>query len=328
MSSKIVFGQYYHANSWLHRLDPRTKLIVTILLMVAIFLIDNLYFLLGFLGATIILIFTSKIPFGKFLKSIKMISFLLLFTCIFQVLFRKDLENDPIYIFNFTLTIYNLIGIIVVFVLYFLSSKIIRKFRFLLFIVLLVLAFASQIYLIDGIVIVNYNIKIYEVALWSSLFLITRLITLIFISSLLTLSTKPTDLNLGLERLLKPLNIFSKNLSSILSMIISIALRFIPTLINETNKILKAQASRGVDFTEGNIKTKIGQIISLIVPMFIISYKKAIDLSDAMDARGYNPDKKRTSINVIKFKWGDYVVMSFGLMVLAGLIIGKIFSIV
>ena len=111
-------------------------------------------------------------------------------------------------------------------------------------------------------------------------------------------------------------------------MIISIALRFIPTLINETNKILKAQASRGVDFNEGNIKTKIGQIISLIVPMFIISYKKAIDLSDAMDARGYNPDKKRTSINVIKFKWGDYVVMSFGLMVLAGLIIGKIFSIV
>ena len=203
MNSKIVFGQYYNSNSWLHRLDPRTKLIVTILLMVGIFLIDNLYVLLGCLGATIILIFTTKIPFGKFLRSIKMISFLLFFTFIFQILFRKDLENDPLYTFNFTLTIWNLIGIIIVFILYFLSSKIIKKFRLTLFIVLFVLAFIAQIYLINGKVIVEYNVDIYKVALESSVFLIVRLITLIFISSLLTLSTKPTELNIGLEKLLK-----------------------------------------------------------------------------------------------------------------------------
>ena len=328
MNSKIVFGQYYNSNSWLHRLDPRTKLIATILLMVAIFLIENFYVLLGFLLSTIILIFTTKIPFGKFLRSIKMVSFLLFFTFVFQILFRKDLDNPPLYTFDFTLTLWNLIGIVIVFVLYFLSSKIIKKFRLTLFIVLFVLAFVAQIYLTQGLVIVNYKIEIYEIALRSSLFLITRLITLIFISSLLTLSTKPTELNLGLEKLLKPLNIFSKNASSVLSMIIAIALRFIPTLINETNKILKAQASRGVDFNEGNIKTKIGQIISLIVPMFIISYKKALDLSDAMDARGYNPDKKRTSINVIKFRWTDYFVFSISLLLLAGLIVGKIFKFV
>lgn len=328
MGSKIVFGQYYDTGSWLHKLDPRTKLIATILLMVAIFLIDSIYVLLGCLFATIILIFTTRIPFGKFLRSIKMISFLLLFTFIFQIIFRKDPDNAPLATYNFTLTLWNMLGIIVVLILYFLSAKIIRKFRLTLFIVLLLLAFLAQMYLTSGLLIVNYNIEIYEIALESSLFLIIRLITLIMISSLLTLSTKPTDLNLGLEKLLKPLNIFSKNLSSILSMIISIALRFIPTLIKETNKILKAQASRGVDFNEGNIKTKIGQIVSLIVPMFIISYKKAYDLSDAMDARGYNPDKKRTSINVIKFKWNDYFVLTLTFLMLAGLIVGKIFNIV
>ena len=114
MGSKIVFGQYYDTGSWLHKLDPRTKLIVTILLMVAIFLIDNFYVLLGSLATTIILIFTTRIPFGKFLRSIKMISFLLFFTFVFQILFRKDLENPPLVVYNFTLTLWNLIGIVVV----------------------------------------------------------------------------------------------------------------------------------------------------------------------------------------------------------------------
>ena len=104
------------------------------------------------------------------------------------------------------------------------------------------------------------------------------------------------ELNQGLESLLKPLRFFKLN-PSIFTMMIAIALRFIPTLINEANKILKAQASRGVDFKEGKLKDKIGQIISLIVPMFVIAYRRAIDLSDAMEARGYIPGEKRTKIN-------------------------------
>ena len=109
-------------------------------------------------------------------------------------------------------------------------------------------------------------------------------------------------------------------------MMIAIALRFIPTLINEANKILKAQASRGVDFTEGSMGARIRQIVSLIVPMFVISYKRAIDLSDAMDARGYNPEAKRTSINVIKLKASDFVVMGLTLLITAGVIVGKIYG--
>lgn len=325
MNSKIVFGQYYNSNSWVHRLDPRSKIISVIVLMVFIFLINNIYYLLGLFGLTIILLFTTKIPFTKFLKSIKMLSYLLFITFIFQVLFRKDSTTDPLVTFELTLTVYNLIIGIVLLVLYFLSGKIIKKFRFPLFVLIFFGIFALQYYFKSGIVIVEYPIKIYEVALRSSLFLIVRLITLIFISSVLTLTTKPTELNLGLERLLKPFNIFYKYLSSIVSMMISIALRFIPTLINEANKILKAQASRGVDFTEGNMASRIKQIVSLIVPMFVISYKRALDLSDAMDARGYNPEAKRTSINVIKLRYPDIIIFIFLVIFMVFIILGKIF---
>ena len=95
-------------------------------------------------------------------------------------------------------------------------------------------------------------------------------------------------------------------------MIMSIALREIPKLIGEADKVLKAQASRGVDFKEAKLKDKIGQIVSLIVPMFIISYQIADDLSDAMEARGYDPDAKRTTINILKMRTIDYICI--GLM--------------
>lgn len=325
MNSKIVFGQYCNTNSWVHRLDPRSKIISVIVLMVFIFLINNIYYLLGLFGLTIILLFTTKIPFTKFLKSIRMLSYLLFITFIFQVIFRKDANSDPLITFNLTLTVYNLIIGIVLLVLYFLSNKIIKKFRFILFLIVFFGIFALQYYFTSGPKIVEYPIKVYEVALKSSAFLIIRLITLIFISSLLTLTTKPTELNLGLEKLLKPLNIFYKYLSSIVSMMISIALRFIPTLINEANKILKAQASRGVDFTEGNMASRIKQIISLIVPMFVISYKRALDLSDAMDARGYNPEAKRTSINVIKLRYPDIIIFVMLVLFMVFIILGKIY---
>ena len=107
-------------------------------------------------------------------------------------------------------------------------------------------------------------------------------------------------------------------------MMVSIALRNIPTLINEATKVLKAQASRGVDFNEAKLKEKISQIVSLIVPMFIISYQKAADLSDAMEARGYDPNGKRTSINVLKMKTSDYISLIFVFMLLIAIIVYSI----
>ncbi len=321
MNSKVVLGQYYNVDSWIHRLDPRTKILILVLFMVGVFLINDLTVLLGVLGFIIALIISSKIPFTKFLKSIQMMSFILLFTFFCQILFRKT--GNLLITFDFQLNIINLAISIVLLVLYFLSKKIIKKFRITLFLVVLVLSFVLQTFLKEGYVLANYSIEIYDDSLSFASFIIVRITLLLFASSLLTFTTKPTELNNGLEKLLKPLKVFKVNVS-ILSMMISIALRNIPTLINEANKILKAQASRGVDFEESNLKEKIMQIISLIVPMFIIAYRKAEDLSDAMEARGYDPNKPRTSINLLKFKTSDYVSLVLSLLAISSLIVLKI----
>lgn len=117
-----------------------------------------------------------------------------------------------------------------------------------------------------------------------------------------------TDLNNGLESVMKPLKIVRFPVAEI-SMMLSLTLRFIPTLMEETTKIMKAQASRGVEFSESTLKKKIGQIISLLIPIFIISFKRAEDLANAMEARGYVIGDPRTKIDVMKFAWVDIITL-------------------
>ncbi len=321
MNSKIIFGQYYNADSWIHRLDPRTKILSVIIFMIGIFFIESIYILLGLFLGIALLVITSKIPLGKFLKSIQMVTYLLLFAFICQVLFRKT--GEVLTEFSFTLTVLNLTIGIVLLVLYFLSGKIIKKFRLTLLIVTVIIAFLLQVYLKEGILITNYKITIYKDSISSALFIMLRIILILLMSSLMTLSTKPTDLNNGLEKLLAFLKVFKIN-PAIIAMIISIALREIPKLINEANKVLKAQASRGVDFKEAKFKEKVMQIISLIVPMFIISYQIAGDLSDAMEARGYDPDQKRTTINILKMHVSDIFSLTIMLILFAASIVLKV----
>lgn len=331
MNDKVIFGQYVNVDSWIHRLDPRCKIAVLFLMMVGVFLINNLYALLGcFLLITIIVI-SSKIPLKKFLNSFKMIAMLLIFTTVFQIVFNK---NGSIININgieltqeFHLTIQALIIDVVLLVLYFLSKKIIKNFRILLFLIILVLGFYVQTINDNTYILVSYTISLYEEAVFTSLIVLLRIIILISLSALLTLSTKPTDLNSGIEGIFAPLK-FMKSQISIFAMMISIALRSIPTLINESQRILKAQASRGVDFNEGKLKEKINQIISLLVPMFVISYKKAEDLAYAMEARGYIPGKERTKLEVLKYKLSDYLVYAFVILFIALIIIGKILKVI
>src|SRR5574344_2000672 len=112
MNSNMILGQYYNSNSWVHRLDPRVKILAVILFMVMIFLVDNIYFVLGFLGLSILIILSTRIPFGKFLKSLRMITFLLLFMFIFQVLFRKT--GKLLASYDFSLTVFNLCTIVLI----------------------------------------------------------------------------------------------------------------------------------------------------------------------------------------------------------------------
>lgn len=322
MNSKMVLGQYYNSNSWVHRLDPRLKIIALFVYMIAIFLVDNIYSLLCFLGFTLIIVFTTKVPFIKFLNNLLMLVYVFMFMFIFQVLFRKT--GTLLVSWNFTLTVFNLVTSIVLLVLFFLSNKIIKKCRFLIFMGIIVGSFVLQYYYKVTPVIANYHIDIYDDSLNVALFVLIRIVAIIFTSALLTLTTKPIELNQGLEKLLSPLKLIKLN-PAVFCMMVSIALRFIPTLINEANKILRAQASRGVDFQEGNFSQKIKQVIALIVPMFAIAYRKAIDLADAMEARGYDPDSKRTSMEVLHFRFVDYFCLIFINLLLVAIILLKIF---
>lgn len=322
MNSKMVLGQYYNSNSWVHRLDPRLKIIALFVYMIAIFLVDNIYVLLGFLGFTLLIVFTTKVPFIKFLRNLMMLVYVFLFMFIFQVLFRKT--GNLLATWDFTLTVFNLSVSVVALILFFLSNRIIKKGRFLIFLMIIVGSFLLQHYYINTTVITTYKIEIYDDSLSVATFVLVRIIAIIFTSALLTLTTKPVELNQGLEKLLSPLKAIKLN-PAVFCMMVSIALRFIPTLINETNKILKAQASRGVDFKEGRLSQKIKQVIALIVPMFAIAYRRAIDLADAMEARGYDPDCERTSMEVLHFKAIDYVSLIVINLVLIAIILLKIF---
>jgi len=331
MNDKIIFGQYVNVDSWIHRLDPRCKITVLFLMMVGIFLINNLYVLLGTFIFITVIAMTSKIPFKKFLDSFKMIAMLLIFTTAFQIIFNTNGNiiniNGVELTKQFNLTVLSLSIDIILLVLYFLSKKIIKKCRVLLFILILILGLYVQTINDQTYNIVSYTISLHEEAVISALKVLLRILTLISLSALLTLSTKPTDLNSGIEGIFSPLK-FIKSQISIFAMMISIALRSIPTLINESQRILKAQASRGVDFNEGKLKEKVNQIVSLLVPMFVISYKKAEDLAYAMEARGYIPGNERTKLEVLKYKASDYITYIFLFLFVSGIIAGKIFKVI
>lgn len=320
--NKIAFGQYYHTNSPIHRMDSRIKIIITILFMVSIFIVPSNNFillsLLFLLALTIILL--TRVPIGRYLKSLKQIVFLLLFSFIFQVMFTQS--GDLLFTINNKLTYINIIISVIVVIIYIFIKKYL-PFRFIWFLLLICGIIYLLQYPIYGNILTSYNINIYSEGLLNGSFIIYRVLVLIMFTTILTLTTKPTDLNNGLDSLLSPLEKLHIK-TSVFTMMISIALRFIPTLFLEADKILKAQASRGVDFNESKFKEKIVQIISLLVPMFIVSFKRAEDLAIAMESRGYIPGEKRSKLNILKIRLSDIMWLLLFVLVITGLIIYRV----
>ena len=321
MNNRIIFGQYYQTNSWLHKLDPRVKLVSLLGLIISLFIINNIYVLLGFFAMLFIVVFTTKVPITKFLKSIKAMTFILILTFIFQIIFHP--KGELIKSLDFYLSYLNLGIIIVSITLWIFFSKYIKYFSSICMILLVLGLFALQHYLNIGPLITSYQIDFYDGSIIEASFVTIRIIALLFISSLLTLTTTPTEINNGLEKLLAPLKKIGINASSF-TMVIAIALRFIPNLILEAQKVLKAQSSRGADFKDGNLINRAIQVVSLIVPMFVVAYKKAIDLGNAMDARGYIPDGNRSSIYLLAYKTSDYILYIFNVILIVGMIIIRI----
>ena len=315
----ITIGQYIPGNSWLHRLDPRIKILSLVLILTSVFLIPisndfmPLYILAGLLLSTLFLILTSGVPLLKVLNGLRPVVFLLTFTVIVQILYVRvgtPLYDEPV---RFYVSLTSIVAIIIWLILYQLIKRLF-KFKLLLFFTSVMVIFFLQ-YLLPYGPLFSYDVIIYDVSLIRALFIFLRIGVVIMITSLLTFTTMTTDLNYGLETLMTPLKAIKVPVDMI-TMMVSLTLRFIPTLLIETDKIMKAQASRGVDFKESNFKEKVNQIISLLVPVFVISFKRSEDLANAMEVRGYVIGQKRTRIDTYKTSVKDYLTLLSSTLIL------------
>ncbi len=162
--------------------------------------------------------------------------------------------------------------------------------------------------------------NIYWNAIFQTLYIVIRLVLMIALTMVLTSTTRPLDLTYAIEWYLLPFKVIKFPTHEI-AMTISIALRFIPTLLDETYRIMKAQASRGVDFVSGKLSEKVRAIVSLIVPLFISAFQRSEELANAMEARGYNPSGKRTRYRVMKWRVPDSIALIFVVGLLSGIIV-------
>ncbi len=312
----IKIGQYIQGDSFLHKLDPRIKLVSMILFIVSIFLVPitldtyNIVAMITLFIISILLVFLSGIPLGKVLQGLKAIVFLMTFTFIIQLFSIQPLGENPLLDLPMNLGLISIPLLILLLVLYFFVKKRI-KFKTTWFFIFVVGIFYIQYAVtlipmnLDGF---NYQFLIYPSGLLRAGFIFLRIIAVMVVASLLTFTTSTIELNDGLESLMKPLR-YIKVPTYMFSMMISLTLRSIPTLLNETDKIMKAQTSRGADFNESSIGQKIGQIIALLIPVFVISFDRAEDLSNAMEARGYIIGEERTKLDVYKIGFKDYLAL-------------------
>ncbi len=267
MISDITLGQFFPGYSPLHRLDPRTKIIAAVLLIVAIFLANNPASFLFLALFSVLLIGISRISFRVILKGIKPVLIILLVTSLIN-LFLTTGEGEPLVEF--------------------------------------------------------YFIKIYAEGIARAVFMSLRVIILIIGTSLLlTYTTSPISLTDALESLLSPLKKIGVPVHSF-AMMMSIALRFIPTLIEETEKIMNAQKSRGADFSSGGLVKRAKALIPLLVPLFVSSFKRADELATAMECRCYRGDKNRTKLVKLTYRPIDFLYLFIFAAVLGCIITGRI----
>lgn len=265
MLNDVTFGQYYPTQSFVHRMDPRAKIVLVIAYIVAIFLADNFFGLAAVTLFLIIAVAFSRVPVGSVLRSVKMILFIIIFTAVLNLFFYSSSSDLHILAQWWVITI----------------------------------SWESIINMI---------------------FLAMRLFLLVLGTSVLTLTTTPVALTDGIESLLTPLKWIRFPVHE-LALIMSIALRFIPTLIDETKRIISAQKARGANFETGGLIKRAKAMIPVLVPLLVSAFRRAEDLGDAMDARCYSGSKGRTKYKKLTFGWRD----AAGLILLAGLITGVVF---
>ncbi len=257
MLTDMTLGQYYPGNSFLHKMDPRAKILCTMIFICAIFLANNPWSYLVVTLFTALCVSLSGVPFRLIVKAVKPLWVILVFTLVIHLLTTPGTE-----IFR--------LG----------------------------------------------PVKITEEGVRNGVFMTLRLVFLIAFSSLLTYTTSPIVLTDGIEALLMPFRRFGVPAHE-LAMMMTIALRFIPTLLEETDRIMKAQSSRGADFTAGNIWQKAKSMVPLLVPLFISAFRRADDLATAMEARCYRGGEGRTKMHRLVYTGNDRIAFAAVLVVVA-----------
>lgn len=318
--NSIIIGQYIPGKGFLYKLDPRTKLVSILFLMIAVFLLETIEQLLIGFAICILVLLIGRISIIKVLKGLRAIFVLLIFTFIFQIALNTDGEvmHQATMHFNY----YSVAFVVAAFIAWRLLVRF-NKFKFLLFIAFVLGSYFILRYVSLAPDFYNFDLTIYEKGVEMSVFVVVRILIIITFTTILTLTTKPTDLTQGLESLMRPLKKIGFN-SEDFALIISISLRYIPTIFDEAQKIMAAQASRGADFSEGRLRDKLKQIISLLVPMFIIAFMRSEELADAMESRNFVPGQARTRINVLKFNMVDVYSGIFVLLLFTGSILIKV----
>ena len=258
MLKDITLGQYFPGTTVAHKLDPRTKILLVVLYIVALFCAKGVlsYALMALCLAVCVRI--SKVGIKQLVRGLKPVLFIIIFTGILNLFFTP-----------------------------------------------------GDRYLVE----VGF-LRISDTGLKNAVFMVLRVMMLIMGTFLMTYTTSPISLTDGLERLLNGLKRFHVPVHE-LAMMMSIALRFIPTLIEETDKIMSAQKARGADFESGNIIQKAKALIPILVPLFISAFRRAAELATAMECRCYHGGEGRTKLHVLKYERRDYIALILGVLVVA-----------
>lgn len=258
----ITLGQFVAGNSFIHKLDPRTKIAMMILYIVMVFLVKEIWYLAIPFVYLILELVLSKISLRYIVNSLKPIRFLLILMFLLNLFFTKG----------------------------------------------------EHVWLDLGFW------KLTGEAVLQSFFLSIRIVLLVAGASMLTLTTSPIALTDGLEKLLSPLKVLHFPVHE-LAMMMTIALRFVPTLIDESEKIRNAQMSRGADFESGNLFKRVKSMIPILIPLFVSSFRKADDLAIAMESRCYHGGDGRTRMHQLKFRKEDLFAILVTLLFVTSLIV-------
>ncbi len=268
MLKDITLGQYFPGNSVIHRLDPRTKLIMLVVYIVALFMAAGWVSYALMAAFLVAVIKISTIPPKSIVRGMKPLVMILVFTSVLNIFFTAG-EGEP---------------------------------------------------LIDF-----WIITIYAEGLERAFFMVVRILMLISGTFLLTYTTSPISLTDGLEALMSPLKVIKVPVHE-LSMMMCIALRFIPTLIEETDKIMSAQKARGADFESGSLMDKAKALVPILVPLFISAFRRADELATAMECRCYQGGEGRTKMKLLRYARRDYEAFGVGILLIGAITVLRVFG--